>query len=151
MTTTIRKTFELDVLTPLGRICRIETASVVFPSLDGMLGILPGRSPLIAAIGTGQLRVQAPDGQEESFYVSGGFAHVRENRMTVLADQCAPAAELNPEECWAELQDAAALPGKTDEQRIICEEALLIARAKFSIAQRHRRKSVRESSTSKPV
>jgi len=125
--------------------------SAVFPSLDGMVGVLAGRSPLVAALGTGQLRTEGPDGRESSFFVSGGFTHIRENRVTVLADQCIPAEDLDPEKAWTELQDAASLPNRTDEERKTRDEALEVARAKFSTAQKHRRRSMRELSTSENV
>ncbi len=60
--------------------------SVVIPAADGEVGILPGHIPLLTPVDHGELRV-TKDGQRQlNLAVSGGFAQVSGDRVSVLAD-----------------------------------------------------------------
>ena len=52
----------------------------------GDLGIKPGHAALVTALKPGPVRVVKQNGEEEIFYVSGGFLEVQPNSVTVLAD-----------------------------------------------------------------
>jgi F-type H+-transporting ATPase subunit epsilon len=67
---------------------------VLAPSATGQLGILPNHAPLIALLVTGELVVRKGAG-EEAFAVSGGFMEVLPDRVTVLADTCEAAEEID--------------------------------------------------------
>lgn len=62
---------------------------VVATETDGEVGILPGHAPLVAALGTGAVRITGPDGKVERFRASGGFLHVLADRVTILTSECA--------------------------------------------------------------
>ena len=58
---------------------------VVAPAWDGSLGILQGHAPMLALLGTGEVRVT--DGAEESrFQVEGGFLQVADDVVTLLSE-----------------------------------------------------------------
>lgn len=140
----LQKSFCLEVLTPYGAACRGEVVSVVFPASDGKVGVLPGRGPLVAVIGAGELAVETAEGGQESYYISGGFAHVRDNAMTVLAEECVATDQLDAEQAWDQLEQARRLPAETDQQYALRNQAIDEARTKFSLAQKHRRKTMRK-------
>ena len=58
---------------------------VVVPGIDGQLGILPRHTPLISALGIGELRIKK-GGTEQSMLISGGFVEVRPDKVIVMAD-----------------------------------------------------------------
>ena len=60
--------------------------SVVAPAYDGQLGILKGHAPLMAVLGSGELRVTSR-GNVEHFHVEGGFLQVARNVVTVLSEK----------------------------------------------------------------
>ena len=62
-----------------GRVC-----SVVVPTEDGELGIMPHHEELFIAISIGEMRFQKEDGTWVSVFVSTGFAEVANNRMRVM-------------------------------------------------------------------
>ena len=76
---------ECMVSTPEGPVFDGKTRSVVVPAVDGELGVLRGHAPLIAALGYGQLRIEAEGGKKAKFFLHGGFVQVLHNRVTVLA------------------------------------------------------------------
>jgi F-type H+-transporting ATPase subunit epsilon len=58
---------------------------VIAPGSEGVLGILPDHTPLLATLGYGLLRVRYK-GEEEIFTIAGGVLEVRPDIVTVLAD-----------------------------------------------------------------
>lgn len=75
----------LEIVTPEQSVVKAEVEAVVVPGVLGQFGILPGHTTLLAEVGTGTLTYSL-SGQSQSIYVSGGFAEIIENRVTVLAD-----------------------------------------------------------------
>lgn len=52
----------------------------------GELGINYGHAPLLAALKPGPVRIVTQKGDEEVYYVSGGFLEVQPGVVTILAD-----------------------------------------------------------------
>lgn len=61
-----------------------SACSVILPASDGLLGILPGHAPMLCALRAGEIVCRSETGESERFAVSGGVAHVADNRVTVL-------------------------------------------------------------------
>lgn len=59
---------------------------VVAAGEEGDLGIWPHHAPLLTRLKPGPVRVKKQNGEEEVFYVSGGFLEVQQQLVTVLAD-----------------------------------------------------------------
>ncbi len=75
----------LEIVTPAARVYSDTIDSVVIPAVDGEVGILPGHIPLLTLVAHGELRV-TKDGRPFNLAVSGGFAQVSGDRVSVLAD-----------------------------------------------------------------
>jgi len=67
---------------------------LVAPGIDGELGILPSHAPLLTVLNPGELRV-VKDGEETFMAVSGGFAEVGQERVTILAETAERADEID--------------------------------------------------------
>lgn len=52
----------------------------------GDLGIAPGHAPLLTALIPGPVKLILQGGEEEVFYVSGGFLEVQRGTVTLLSD-----------------------------------------------------------------
>lgn len=52
----------------------------------GELGISYGHAPLLTSLIPGPVRIVTQDGQEQVFYVSGGFLEVQPGVVSILAD-----------------------------------------------------------------
>ena len=61
----------------------------------GDLGIGPGHAPLLTALIPGPVRLIKDGGEEEVFYVSGGFLEVQRNVVTLLADTALRADDMD--------------------------------------------------------
>ncbi len=76
---------QLEIVTPERRAFTDEVDMVVVPGIDGELGILPHHTPLISALGTGELKIKQR-GVEQVMLISGGFVEVRPDKVVVMAD-----------------------------------------------------------------
>ncbi|MDE3739414.1 MULTISPECIES: F0F1 ATP synthase subunit epsilon [Pseudomonas] len=61
----------------------------------GDLGIAPGHAPLITDLKPGPIRLVKQGGEEEVYYISGGFLEVQPNMVKVLADTVLRAGDLD--------------------------------------------------------
>ena len=61
----------------------------------GDLGITPGHAPLITDLKPGPIRLVKQGGEQEVFYISGGFLEVQPNMVKVLADTATRAKDLD--------------------------------------------------------
>lgn len=68
---------------------------VVAHGNQGDLGILMGHAPLLTDLKPGPVRVIKQGGDEEIFYISGGFIEVQPNMVKVLADTATRAKDLD--------------------------------------------------------
>ncbi len=75
----------LEIVTPEARVYSDTIETVVIPTVEGEIGILPGHIPLLTQIQAGELRV-AKNGQTEFLVVGHGFAQVQGDHVSVLAE-----------------------------------------------------------------
>ena len=76
---------EVHVVTPEQEVWTGEADMVVATAIDGEIGILPGHAPLLAALDVGRLSIDTGGGREDAA-VDGGFLHVKDDRVDVLAE-----------------------------------------------------------------
>ena len=105
------------------------TATMVFaPAEMGEVGITPRHAPLLTRLRPGEVRVQSQQGDEESFFVSGGMLEVQPHVVTVLADTAIRAADLD---------EAKALEAKAQAERLLADKSADIdfAKAQADLAE----------------
>ncbi|MFT6101906.1 MAG: F-type H+-transporting ATPase subunit epsilon [Candidatus Endobugula sp.] len=81
---------------------------VVAAGTEGDLGIGYGHAPLLSGLQPGPIRVITQSGEEEVYYVSGGYIEVQPHVVTVLADTALRAEDMD---------EAAAQQAKEDAER----------------------------------
>ena len=94
---------------------------VIAPALMGEVGIMPRHSQFLTELKPGEVRVKLPGGEEESFYVSGGFLEVLPHVVTVLSDTGLRAKDLD---------EAKALEAKSSAERALADRSAKIDYAK---------------------
>lgn len=105
------------------------TATMVFaPAEMGEVGITPRHTPLLTRLKPGEVRVQTNEGEEKSFYVSGGMLEVQPHVVTVLADTAIRADSLD---------EAQALEAKGRAEKLLADKSADIdyARAQAELAE----------------
>jgi F-type H+-transporting ATPase subunit epsilon len=74
----------------------------------GLLGILPGHAALVAALGSGLLRIGQEGGTVARFAVRGGFLKVGDDKVTILVDSAVAEADVNRAEAQHDLDETLA-------------------------------------------
>ncbi len=75
----------LEIVTPEAKVYSSTIDSVVIPTVEGEIGILPGHIPLLTQVASGELRV-SKGAEIEFLAVSGGFAEIEGDTVRVLAE-----------------------------------------------------------------
>jgi F-type H+-transporting ATPase subunit epsilon len=84
-----------DIVSVEGAIWSGEAKMVFAPARMGEIGIAPRHAPLLTDLRPGAVRVEAEDGEEKFFYVTGGVLEVQPHLVTVLADSALHADQLD--------------------------------------------------------
>ena len=75
----------LEIVTPEAKVYSDTIDSVVIPTVEGEIGILPGHIPLLTQIEHGELRV-TKGAAVQWLAIGGGFAQIDGDRVRVLAE-----------------------------------------------------------------
>lgn len=86
--------FHFSLVSPEKELYAGEAASVSVPGTEGIFEAMPGHSPVMSTLSPGILAFKGQGGEEQRFYVRGGFADVTPAGVTVLAELAVPEAEL---------------------------------------------------------
>ncbi|MBF0284857.1 MAG: ATP synthase F1 subunit epsilon [Magnetococcales bacterium] len=136
---------KVEVATPEKLLLSVESQFVVAPGEAGDIGVLPGHTPLMTLLRAGELQIGDED-EAQRFAVSGGFAEVLPDRVTLLVDEALPLADIDQEKSIRQLQDAMEkISGLNDElpeyhvqlRRIAFAEACIALLKKMSGSKGH--------------
>ena len=87
--------FALEIVTPGKTVYSGQVVSLQAPGSEGSFGILTGHMPLLTSLQIGALRFAEESGSEARMAVSGGFAEVGQERVTILAETAERADEID--------------------------------------------------------
>lgn len=99
-------TMQCDIVSAEKSIFSGAVQMVIAAGSLGDLGISPGHAALLTAIIPGPVRLIQEDGQEEVFYVSGGFLEVQSNAVTLLTDTAIRADDVDEAAAVKAVEDA---------------------------------------------
>jgi len=84
----------LEIVTPDKLVVTDGVDEVIMPSVEGYMGVRPGHAPLLCRLDVGEIAYTI--GSEEKYLaVSGGFAEVLPGSVSILAETCEPAEEID--------------------------------------------------------
>ncbi|MDH3266100.1 MAG: F0F1 ATP synthase subunit epsilon [Gammaproteobacteria bacterium] len=131
-------TIQVDIVSAEGEIHSGTAAMVFAPAKMGEVGIAPRHAPMLTPLSPGEVRVQDADGNEQSFYITGGLLEVQPHIVTVLADTALRGDQLDEAAALAAQQHAEkALEGASEETDIArAQQELEEARARYRAAQK---------------
>ena len=125
---------EVHLVTPEREVWTGEAGFVVARAVDGDLGILPGHTPLLAALAVGRVLIDG-DGGRTAAVVDGGFLHVAHEedttRVDILAEHAVLADELDGEDLSQFERRAQELRGEGEYDQARTEEAKATARRRL--------------------
>jgi F-type H+-transporting ATPase subunit epsilon len=123
----------LEIVTPEARVYSDTIDSVVIPTVDGEIGVMPGHIPLLTQVDSGELRV-TKGAETLLLAVSGGFAQIISDKVSVLAESAIEEQKID--------EHAAETAMKRAEEALKAKDALdpaeierLEGVVRFSVAQ----------------
>jgi F-type H+-transporting ATPase subunit epsilon len=99
------ETLHLRVVTPERLLLDEEVDEVTAPGTEGEFGVLPNHTTFLSSLQPGRFLYEQ-GGQTHVMAISGGFAEVVNNTVTVLTDSAELASAINVERARAALQKA---------------------------------------------
>ena len=132
-------TLNLRVLAPDKSVYDGSADEVILPSTSGQIGILTGHVSMLTALGSGVLRLREGTNWQ-SIALSGGFAEVEANEVTVLVNAAELGSSIDPaaaqKEFEAAQQAAAGFDGQAPSpEKLKAQQELGRSRARLQAAK----------------
>ena len=99
-------TIHCDIVSAEEEIFSGRAKLIVANGIQGDLGVTYGHAPLLTTLEPGPVRIVLDNGEEQVYYVSGGYLEVQPNVVSILADTALRADDLD-EAAALEAQKAA--------------------------------------------
>ncbi len=128
----------LEVVTPERRLLTREVDEVILPGSEGYLGVRPGHTPLLTALGVGALSWRSTD-RVGAIAISKGYAEVLPDRVSVLAEIAELEEEIDVDRAEAAREQAEKMLSHAGDPHLDFEQAraaLERARNRVAIATR---------------
>ncbi len=122
------------LITPDAQVFDQPVAHASIPAWDGQIGLLPRRAPLLVKLGEGLLRLDLPEGRTQWYFIGGGFAQMKEDRLTLLTSEAVAEEDADRSEAQAMLAEAQARRALSDEEVAARERTARRARALIELA-----------------
>ena len=105
---------QFDLVSPERRLASVEASEVQIPGADGDMTAMADHAPTITTLRPGVLTVVHKGGSDE-YVVSGGFAELTAESVSVLAEQALPKAEVTQDVFDEMLEQAKSVHSKAQE------------------------------------
>ncbi|MFZ1055118.1 MAG: ATP synthase F1 subunit epsilon [Opitutaceae bacterium] len=132
----------LEIVTPEARVYSETVDTVVIPTVEGEVGILPGHIPLVTQVDAGELRA-TKGGVTQLLVVGGGFAQVTGEKVSILANSAIAEEKIDAdaaENAMKRAQEALSGAHTLDAAEVERLEGLVrFAVAQLGVAARRRR------------
>ncbi|MDP6344700.1 MAG: F0F1 ATP synthase subunit epsilon [Alphaproteobacteria bacterium] len=117
-----------ELVSPDRLLLSVEADAVAMPGMEGDFGVLPGHAPVISALRAGVIEVEGGGDGPDRVFIAGGFAEVAADRLTVLAEDAIPVADMDRADLEQRVQDAREdlEDAEDDEQRRLAEGKLAL-------------------------
>ncbi len=116
---------DLEIVSPEKLLLSKPVDMVVVPAAEGEMGVLENHAPMIVLLRGGTIRLYQGNAVTEQLYVSGGFAEITGSRVTVLATEATPLAELSRGEGETRLAAAEAAYASADKNDVAALDVLM--------------------------
>ena len=130
---------DLEIVSPEKLLLSRPVDMVVMPAAEGDIGVLPNHAPMIVLLRGGTIAITEGGKVTDRLFVSGGFAEITPTRVTVLATEATPVAEVSRAEGEKRLAAAEADYTKIDKTDVTALDAAMdrqqSARAMIEAAQ----------------
>lgn len=127
---------QFELVSPAKLLVSAAVDMVVVPGTEGDFGALARHAPMIATVRPGVIDVHDGGKVSDTIFVAGGFAEVTEERITVLAEEAMPVADVTKAMAEGRVKAAkqALADAKSDLEKAAAEKLMAVATAMDAVA-----------------
>ena len=107
-------TMQVNIVSAEKEIYSGIVTQVFAPAEMGEVGVMPRHAPMLSTLKPGVVRIISQEGEEQSFFVSGGILEIQPHVITILSDTALRAADID---------ESAALEAKARAEAAIKDKA----------------------------
>jgi len=107
-------TMHVNIVSAESEIYSGTVTQVFAPAEMGEVGVMPRHAPMLSTLKAGVVRVIPQEGEEQTFFVSGGILEIQPHVVTILSDTALRAADID---------EAAALEAKSRAETAMKDKA----------------------------
>ena len=128
---------EFELVSPEELLISQPVDMVVVPGGEGYYGVLAGHVPMITTVRPGAIVTYEDNRITDRIFVSGGFAEVAEERITVLVESAVKVSSLDKAKVEQDIKNFGedVEDAKSDDERVAAERNLNTARAQLYAIQ----------------
>ncbi len=89
--------FKFELVSPEKLLVSGDAEIVSVPGSEGDMGVMANHAPVMTSLRPGMVIAKMSDGEEQSFFVRGGFADITPTTLTVLAEFAVTEANMTDE------------------------------------------------------
>ena len=124
-------TMQFDLVSPERRLVSVPVREVRLPGTDGDLTAMPGHAATIVTLRPGIVTVVDAQGTATEFAVTGGFAEINGESVSLLAERGHPRAEITQELYNEMMRDAQRAHRGVEARRESVGDEVVAASAKM--------------------
>ncbi len=88
-------TMHVNIVSAESEIYSGTVTQVFAPAEMGEVGVMPRHAPMLSTLKAGVVRVIPQDGEEQTFFVSGGILEIQPHVVTILSDTALRASDID--------------------------------------------------------
>ncbi|RJE81636.1 F0F1 ATP synthase subunit epsilon [Paracoccus sp. JM45] len=124
-------TMQFDLVSPERSLASVPVREVRLPGTDGDLTAMPGHAPTIVTLRPGMVILVGADGSQSEFAVTGGFAEINADSVSLLAERGHPREEVSQDVFNDMMHDAHRAHRSAQERRDHVGEEFVTATVKM--------------------
>ncbi len=128
----------IRLLSPAKLMTQGEFASVLFPGSKGYLEIGENHAALLTELASGCVVLRTSEKEKKKFFISGGYAHIKDNKIIILGEIVEAQSEINFQRAKKAEKRAAERLQRTSDGSIDIKRALFAqerARHRMEVAK----------------
>ena len=128
---------DFELVSPEALLIAHPVDMVVVPGGDGYYGVLVGHVPMITTVRAGAITTYEENIVADRIFVTGGFAEVAGDRVTILVEGAVKVEELDKAKVEQDIKNFGedVEDAKTDEEKAVAQRNLAIAQAQLFALQ----------------
>jgi len=127
---------QISILTPEKPFWNGQAEEIILPTETGEMGVLKNHAPIITGLDVGAMLVRTKE-QWSSFALMGGFAVVKRNQVTILANEAESAESIDAEEAKTAFERSKENLEKAEgvKQKVEANFAFKRAKARYQVVK----------------